>query len=444
MFEGRASRQHASASAHQSIRIPPGVVRHRAAAALLCGQARLRLVERQDLRFLPFRIASSRESGGNMATPGFHDAITGGSDEIPMKPQPLTLQNPLRQKKERHWSGKMRRRLKSFAVLVSAVFILAPNAICGIMPEVDLKLLCNQADLIAVGEVAGIRTDGLPTSIEISGQTIKAMPMAVELRVQDVLKGKLDTARLVFKWWLPPPSVYRGIGPGQFGVFFLRNAHDNYEILDLYHPFVSAGAPKTAGSCFDMVISELAFTIASNEATSRTKKDAFDALNSVQESSATDALKTAEQVGDASTRMLATASLLERGEMDRIGPAAAFPLSLDSDVDGYVAMRLRIAIEKTGTDPKAIPTLIRLLGAPDVRTRRTAAMALRVNRSEAAIGPLTGALEEDDREVQYQAVIGLAEITGTVGKWAPAHDTFLHDPQSHLDHWREWTRARKW
>ena len=160
--------------------------------------------------------------------------------------------------------------------------------------------------------------------------------MAVEFRVQDILKGQLATSILVFKWWLPTPSVYQTIGPGQFGVFFLRNTHENYEILDLYHPYVGAapGAPKIEGSCLEKVILVLGFTLVSNEAKSRAKRDSFDALSRLEEPSAIETLKTAARVSDPDTRALATASLLERGEIDRIGPVVDFLLTHDSEVDG--------------------------------------------------------------------------------------------------------------
>lgn len=95
------------------------------------------------------------------------------------------------------------------------------------------------------------------------------------------------------------------------------------------------------------------------------------------------------------------------------------------------------------SDPKAISLLAKLLHCRLVEVRRGAAAALRNTGNAAAIGPLCEALQDGDREVQYQAVIGLAEITGTVGDWAPSTDTFRNDPRLFLDHWREWARSQK-
>jgi hypothetical protein len=56
---------------------------------------------------------------------------------------------------------------------------------------------------------------------------------------------------------------------------------------------------------------------------------------------------------------------------------------------------------------------------------------------------LVQALFDTDREVQYQAVIGLAEIAGAESEWSPATDTFNQNPQKYLDYWRDWGKSKK-
>jgi HEAT repeat protein len=85
-----------------------------------------------------------------------------------------------------------------------------------------------------------------------------------------------------------------------------------------------------------------------------------------------------------------------------------------------------------------------LLRSSDVNVRRAAAAALRNTQNRAAIPSLAqGALQDSDREVQYEAVIGLAEITGMNGDWAPTYGAFLKEPQRYVDHWRECAKAQK-
>jgi hypothetical protein len=336
----------------------------------------------------------------------------------------------------------MRSHLWSLFLLFSSSLVSALPGNATLVPNLDLDSLCNQGDLIIVGLVADVRREG-ETTINVQGQSMEAPSMSAELNVQRVLKGKVANSRLTFKFLLPPPPAGL-IVRGQFGIFFFRESESGIEILDPYHPHVVAvpGAPATSGSCLDQVTAELANVVASAAAPPRAKREAVEALRSLRTSAAALALTTAARDADPGTRTLAIAALLERGEMVWLDPAAKILLSQERGVDAYPVWRLTTAVEGV-EDPKAIPTLYRLLHAPDATVRRAAAAALRSTRDAAAIGPLTEALWDNDREVQYQAVIGLAEITGVTGEWAPATDTFLKDPQRYLDHWREWADSRK-
>jgi len=73
--------------------------------------------------------------------------------------------------------------------------------------------------------------------------------------------------------------------------------------------------------------------------------------------------------------------------------------------------------------------------------RRAAAAALRHTQADGAIGPLSMALEDSDREVRYQAVLGLATITGQ-NEWSPTLDQFEREEQHYLSYWREWVKTR--
>ncbi len=58
-----------------------------------------------------------------------------------------------------------------------------------------------------------------------------------------------------------------------------------------------------------------------------------------------------------------------------------------------------------------------------------------------AVESLVIALNDNNRQVRYEGVIGLAELTGQ-DQWAPAIGTFESDEQKYLDHWKEWARTR--
>jgi hypothetical protein len=337
----------------------------------------------------------------------------------------------------------MRSDLSSFLLFLSSLVAVLPGN-AAVVPNLDLESLCSQGDLIVVGAVADVHREG-ETTINIQGQSVEALSMSAELSAQKVLKGKLANARVTFKFFIPPPSGYGGIARGQFGVFFLRESKSGIEILDPYHPYVVAlpGAPGTSGTCLDQVTAELAYVVASAAASARTRMDAVEGLRSLDTPAATAALETTARGRDLDARTLAIAALLERGKMAWLDPAARVLLSQEQGVDAYPVWRLTTAIEERVKDPKAIPTLIRLLHAPDTTVRRAAAAALRSMRDQAAIDPLLAALADKDDDVAYQAAFGLAEITGDLQHGPGPMDDFKKDRQKYVSYWQTWAESRR-
>lgn len=315
----------------------------------------------------------------------------------------------------------------------------------SLIPNLDLTALASNSDLIAVGQVTGVREDG-PTTVNIQGNILSARAMRAQLDIERLLKGESKGSTIVVRFSLPrAPVGYAGIPAGQFGIFFLRQAQGGWEVADPYHPYIIAarGAPTTGGTYLDQITAELAHVVASAEAPVQVRREAVEALSTLLTSGATTALQTAARDRDATPRALAIAALLERGDIAWIDPAANMLLSGEQGLDGYLVWRLAVAIEGRVKYPKAIPTLVRLFHASDVTVRRAAAAALRNTQDPSAIPPLIQALYDTDGNVRYSGVIGLAEITGTTGDWAPAYETFLRDQNTYLDHWREWARSRK-
>lgn len=316
-------------------------------------------------------------------------------------------------------------------------------SLASLIPNLDLPALARDSDLIAVGQVIGVREDG-PTTVNIQGNILSARGMEAELKLDRLLKGQISSSAISVRFSLPrAPVNYGWIANGQFGVFFLHQGGDGYHVLDPYHPFVVAApeAPSTNGSALDKITAELAYVITSGSASSQTRRDAVEALSTLKTVKAGIALQAAAHESEVAPQVLAIVALLERGDKSWIEPAAAILLSREKGLEGFLLWRLSAAIEEQkSVDPRAIPTLVRLLNSPDVPVRRAGAQALRNMRNRAAIRPLVGALRDSDQDVQYQAVIGLAEINGVTGEWAPGTELFNKDPEHYLKHWQEWAK----
>lgn len=77
-----------------------------------------------------------------------------------------------------------------------------------------------------------------------------------------------------------------------------------------------------------------------------------------------------------------------------------------------------------------------LLRVPDVWIRRGTASFLRDSTSKAAIRPLASAINDEDSEVRYFAISGLADLTGL--QPVPSMDLFEESEAMYLTFWNSW------
>lgn len=167
---------------------------------------------------------------------------------------------------------------------------------------------------------------------------------------------------------------------------------------------------------------------------------AVEVLKNVRTEPATLALRQAATSADLPLQLGANAALLWRNDISAFSSAVAVLLNPPAGADKVLLRRLAASVEGV-SDAAAVPLLNRLIRARDAFLRRAAASALRHTAVDAAINPLLAVLNDPDREVRYQAVIGLAELTGQYD-WAPSIDLFQRDEQAYLSHWRTWGQTR--
>lgn len=338
--------------------------------------------------------------------------------------------------------------------LALACLILATGltpARATVVPPLDLTTLVENADLIVAGRV--VRQENLKRTILVwDDVNLPAWVVVIRLNIERAIKGNPGDPTVSFRMVVPlsgvgpEPTGYEDVKTGQFGVFFLRRGQNGDEVLDPYHLFVPAapGCRAKSGNYIDSITAELACVFDSTEPSVQsrwTRWEAVKALETIETSNATTALHAASKDPDTLVRVWAISALLSRGDVSILEQVEKLlPLPPDPQVINLTS-QLGMAIGRI-SDAQAIPSLTRLLKSPDVNIRQGAAAALANTRAGAAIKPLTGALYDADREVQYQAVIGLAEITNTSGQWAPCHQTFIESPEQYLAHWRDWAKSQ--
>ena len=309
-------------------------------------------------------------------------------------------------------------------------------------PLLDLASLTQQADLIVVGQIVSVRDAGRKVVIA-PGRGSEGQRITAAMNVTRTLKGPRRIGLLEFETFAPAAeSGYAILRPKQFGMFFLRNGSGTYAVLNPYYPFIIAPhqAHISGGGDLDRVVDEVAYVLADRASSDEDRRKAVYVLESARIESATKALRLAAHDADTVVRLQALAALLRRNDISQLNVAKDILLRQPPNVERYLKDNLAAALDGI-KDSRAIPALTDLLAASEVRVRQRAAAALRHMGVVGAIGPLIIALRDSDRQVRYEAVVGLAEITAQY-EWAPSVEVFQKDEQRYLSHWREWARTR--
>jgi hypothetical protein len=336
------------------------------------------------------------------------------------------------------------RRTTILACSLAGFLLTLSAARATLVPRLDLEAMTSGADLIAVGRLVG--AESLESKmVEIQGQPVQARVMLARLAVERTIKGQTTAPSVTFRFVLPDMFVgYPGIGGNEFGVFFLRAVASGLEVFDPYHPYLvaSPGGPPSVGSYEDQVVAEVAHVLDSPNSTPDTRLRAVLVLEDTRVPLSTQALERAARGDDLRARVNAVGALLERKDLNALPEVKQLALSSHLAADSDLLTGLGPSLDSI-EDPRAVPILTDLLAAPNAGIRRGAAVALRNTHAPSAIAPLSKALYDTNRDVQYFGVIGLAEITGTTGEWAPATDTFMEDPRKYVEHWRQWAKSQE-
>lgn len=312
------------------------------------------------------------------------------------------------------------------------------------IPALNLAALTREADLILVGQVVEVREQDR-TTISVQGHSVPARRMIATLQVARVLKGSFTNTTEAFGFLIPDvPLGYSGLAVKQFGMFFLHSNSPKPDMVsNPYYPSIVAVkvAPHATGDDLDRVIAEIMQVAVTPEVSLEERRQAVDILARVETTAATEALKRATGDLDIGLRLRAAAALLRRNNISKLSMVEEALLHPPANIDEDALKNLAFSLQDGVTDPQAIPALTRLIHAKDTQTRRAAVAALRHIGDETSIGAFATALQDSDREVRYQAVLGLAMTTGQ-SAWGPPLDLFERDEQRYLTHWRAWTNKR--
>lgn len=340
----------------------------------------------------------------------------------------------------------MRRTLLTLTLLPWIAFLSPHQGWSHLQRSIDVPTLIRDAKVIAVGEVTDVWEDGREVS-QFDGISESGRLMQARLRVLRVLKGNaVDELMFTFLRSNLGDSGFIGVNKGEFGLFFFRESDDGLIFASHEYPKIIAGQEPcvTAGEPVNRVVGELACVTQSPASAVFDRISALGALSTVPAPSATEVLERAARELPSPLNLLAAIDLVARNDLSALAlveeGARTSPMLVISDKGNTMQYHWGRALEGI-KDPAAIPALARMLTVDDSEVRQGVVGALRNTGSEAALEPLSMALDDSNFWVRWEAVMALATITHQK-EWYPVYDQFKENEQLYLDYWKAWTMQK--
>lgn len=304
----------------------------------------------------------------------------------------------------------------------------------------NLQSLLDASDLVIIGNIEDIQNVG-KTEILIGTSSHVAAEMSAQIRVLFTLKGEPILTEMNVHYLIPDaPIGYSTLPPKSCRLLFLKSEGGVYKFATPTRPSLPALCTSNTqeSDALGNVIAQEAAVLVSPIIKASDKEEALYALGTCSDPRAIQGL--AGDINDSSRtiQLEIISQLALRGNVKGIQLASQILLVPPATVPSYILHNLKVGIRDGARDEKVIPELSALLQAKDDVTREAAAEALRRMASRAAIDPLIQALGDQDKKVRYQAVVGLAEITGDK-EHHPNLIDYDKDESRYLEHWKAWS-----
>ena len=349
----------------------------------------------------------------------------------------------------------MQRRTHAWSLALVALAIFCAPASRGRISMVrSIASLTAGAQVIVAGDVVKVEQVGVGETVDSAGNRYPAKKMAATIRVDDVLQG--DVARAVIRVeYLQSESWEQGPETNAlyetYALLFLQAEADHYGFSAPDSSWMRmsrnrAAVPRPPGpDAYTRVLQHLAAALFSLEDTSKDRITAIDGFQFEPSPIVTELFKRAldgpAAAVDTDLRLQLQAFLVGCKDTSLVPQVEA---ALFSSQDArYSHARLSMILALQNVDPAtAAPILVRALKLPESELRRYAAIALKRTPGDIAIDGLLAALDDPDRDVQFQAMEALSYLVREF-QWRPSAIQQDASWNRCLEHWREFAAARK-
>ena len=329
---------------------------------------------------------------------------------------------------------------------VSGADFAAPVSVAGggtayPTPVQNVRYLAERSGVIVKGRVLEVNETGTIEKPTENG-LLTFREMAASFQVDSVLKGNVEAKAITVGFLENPEVPALTLEPNEYALLFLNSGQDGkYSFAD---PQVGKMAitrqnvplAETAQTTEGKLEAELMASLSDPDSeVARTALEQVGNLGSVR---STQAIRNIAFGGAPDFQGLAHRALLRLGDYSLLDQAVRYAEEPAQELD---LQRLQLGVVEAIGDIEnrsAVPALNSLLASPSVNLRRAAAKALRAIGDPSSARFLVRALDDSDRDVQYDAGMALAGLAGASPDNAPSRDVFDRSPAKYLGRWKSW------
>jgi hypothetical protein len=268
----------------------------------------------------------------------------------------------------------------------------------------------------------------------------------VEIAVDSILKGNSIQRQLMARVDVdsnrPELATFSIEGAG-LRVFFLKNSGEHLGFTNSFYkslPAVSIAASQDISGT-DQVIMVECEVIRSASQSLDDRVEAIWSLDKMSSPCIMPSLREAAGQPDEALRLTSISELIKRGDTNKLNEGIELGLDSSDRVPSYLRENMASAIRDGVDDPKALPSLYRLIESRYPAFHQAALIAISRIGTTDAVPALVAALHDSDKLVRYYAVTGLAKQFPN-GPDSPSLGQFYEDEQKYVAPWILWSKAR--
>lgn len=294
--------------------------------------------------------------------------------------------------------------------------------------------LLQKSDAIFAGRAHDI-VEGEKEVLAVHGVRVDGRWRIAAFQIDDAIKGDVGhDARVSFFETKGMDGPFSSIDRDVRCVVFVRKADGGYRLIDPDAPVIrlnpKAPPPLPANaSTRDRLRAEL------EAAASADAEIAIPAIDWLVQfgKEALPTFLAVSKSADPNVKATAVAASLRVGDASLL-PSVSQLVRVPGLTDAKEGLYEAVSSIK---NPEYAPAVADLLDADDVGLRRAASYAIRSIGDKTLLPKLAKCLDDPDREVQYNATMGLARLLNR-NEWAASKAVFMKDPEPYLAKWRAW------